>query len=75
MSSMLLDGHELHFYQWEGDVKEKLDKVRKNIDSLATTWSREEKDECVKETLSTFKDGGSLLSYIARPPGQRPPVK
>ncbi|KAM3567631.1 hypothetical protein VYU27_010228, partial [Nannochloropsis oceanica] len=75
MSSALLDGHELHFYQWEGsDVKEKLDAVRRSLDSMAAGWSREEKDECVGETKNTFTKGGSLLAYIARPPNQRPEV-
>lgn len=40
--------------QWEGDVKEKLDAVRKQLDAMAAQWSRQEKDECVQETKATF---------------------
>jgi hypothetical protein len=53
-------------------VKELLDRVRRSLDGLAGTWSREEKDACVHETQNTFSKGGALLSYIARPPGERP---
>ncbi len=55
-------------------MKEKLDTVRKSLDKMADAWSREEKDACVGETKATFTKGGALLSYIARPPGQRPQV-
>jgi len=54
-------------WQWEGDVKEKLDAVRKNIDAMAAKWTREQKDECIKETKATFVYGGSLLNYVAHP--------
>ena len=55
-------------------MKDKLDAVRQSLDKMASNWSREEKDECVGETKNTFTKGGSLLSYIARPPNQRPQV-
>lgn len=78
MSSMLLDSHELNFYQWkdnetgeEKDVKISLENVRKEMDTMAQEWTESQKAECVKETGNTFKYGGNLLSYIAREPSQR----
>lgn len=67
MAAMLLDGHELSFYQWDGDVKELLEAVRNSMDRMAAGWSAEEKQQCVDETPATFKYGGSLLTYIAGP--------
>jgi heme oxygenase (biliverdin-producing, ferredoxin) len=66
MAAMLLDGIELNFYKWDGDVKVMLDNVRKNLDVMANGWSQEQKDACVKETENTFRYGGSLLRYLAR---------
>lgn len=78
MASMLLDSHELNFYQWkdsqsgeEKDVKILLENVRKNMDVMAAQWDASQKEECVKETGNTFKCGGNLLSYIAKEPSQR----
>jgi heme oxygenase len=67
MSEVLLGGHTLRFYQWEGDVKVLLDNVRKDIDVLASTWSEDERQQCLDETAATFRYGGSLLSYISAP--------
>jgi len=70
MSDKLLDGRTLEFYQWErGDPKEELlPKLREQIDNMAGTWSREQKDACLAETAASFKGGGSLLRYLREPP-------
>lgn len=61
-----LDGHELAFYQWEGDLKEELlPSVRSKIDEIAEDWSREEKDKCLEETELSFKYSGSILRVLA----------
>lgn len=68
MSDKLLDSKTLNFYQWpEGDVKaELLPALRGKIDAMADAWTREEKDQCLDETATSFKYGGSLLKYISR---------
>ena len=67
MSDNLLNGHTLHFYQWEGEVKDLLDKTRIAIDTIAAGWNEVEKKECLEETMATFKYGGSLMSYMRGP--------
>jgi len=69
MSDKLLEGHTLEFYQWErGDPKEELlPALRLQIDNMADTWTREQKDACLAETAATFKGGGSLLTYLREP--------
>jgi len=70
MADKLLDGRTLEFYQWaRGDPKEELlPKLREQIDNMANTWSREQKDACLAETAASFKGGGSLLKYLREPP-------
>lgn len=45
-------------------TKEHLDGVRIEIDKMAVTWSVEEKEACLQETLSCFKYGSALMVYI-----------
>lgn len=40
-------------------------RVRKNINKVAETWTREEKDHCLAETELSFKYSGALLREIA----------
>merc|ERR1740136_283155 len=72
MSEKLLEGHTLEFYQWErGDPKEVLlPALRDQIDAMANSWTREQKDACLAETAATFKGGGSLLTYLREPQAQ-----
>lgn len=62
MSDLLLGGEVLSFYKWEGEVKELLDGVRRNIDTIAESWSEVEKKECCEETMACFRYGGGLMS-------------
>lgn len=39
VAGMLLGGTTLKFYQWEGDVTEHLDGVRRKINALAEGWT------------------------------------
>lgn len=70
MAEKLLDNRVLNFYQWpSGDVdKELLPGLRAKIDAMAASWTREQKDLCLSETAASFKQGGSLLQHISRPP-------
>lgn len=61
VSDMLLGGHELGFYEYEGDVSTLLDNVRVNLNELAEGWSREQKDHCLQETADAFKYSGVLM--------------
>lgn len=67
LADALLQGKTLAFYQWEGDVKELLEGVRRSIDQLAQGWSQEERQACMEETQSCFDFGGSLMSYMKAP--------
>jgi len=70
MSDKLLEGKTLKFYQWDGEVKELLEGVRKNIDKMAASWDAEQKQACLEETLACFKFGGGLMVYM-KPPALR----
>ena len=48
--------------------EELLPKLREQIDNMAGTWNREQKDACLAETAASFKGGGSLLRYLREPP-------
>ena len=67
IGNSLFDGEVLDFYKWEGDVKEYLEKTREKIDGMAKGWSEEEKQLCKEETSSTFRYGGSLMTYLREP--------
>ena len=76
MSDAVIDGHTLNFYKWDkGNVdKELLPALRKHIDNLAVTWTREQKDLCLAQTADSFKYGGALLQHISRPNAAAAPV-
>lgn len=48
-----------------------LDDTRVKIDGMAVTWTAEEKQACLEETLSCFMYGSSLMAYIRPPPVPR----
>lgn len=55
VAQMLLDGKDLQFYQYNGDVSELLDGVRASLNELAEHWTREQKDHCLRETQDAFR--------------------
>jgi hypothetical protein len=57
VAQMMLDGKELKFYQYNGDVNELLDGVRASLNELAEHWTREQKDHCLRETADAFQVG------------------
>ena len=65
VSKMALDNWMGDFYKWDGEVSQLVDTVRGKINAVADTWSREDKDSCLKETARTFKYSGSLLAELA----------
>lgn len=64
VASMLLDGKALEFYQWQGDVQELLEGVRKSINGLAEGWSAPQKQHCLEETEASFKYSGVIMRCI-----------
>lgn len=65
MSALLLDKKTLEFYKWDGDINEIKGRVKDDIEKMAASWTREEKDQCVDATAATFKYGGGLNSYLS----------
>ncbi|KAK9842217.1 hypothetical protein WJX81_001029 [Elliptochloris bilobata] len=70
VAGMLLDGRELEFYRYDGEVREKLDAVRERLNEVAEGWSREQKDRCLAETEKSFSYSGGLLRTIVVPAGE-----
>eukprot|EP00747_Dinoflagellata_sp_TGD_P164116 gnl/TRDRNA2_/TRDRNA2_183593_c0_seq1.p1 gnl/TRDRNA2_/TRDRNA2_183593_c0~~gnl/TRDRNA2_/TRDRNA2_183593_c0_seq1.p1 ORF type:complete len:358 (+),score=61.13 gnl/TRDRNA2_/TRDRNA2_183593_c0_seq1:55-1128(+) len=64
VSDNLLDGKKLDFYEYDGNMGELLENVRKSINAGADEWSREQKDHCLEETEKSFKYGGALLKCM-----------
>ncbi|KAJ4964020.1 hypothetical protein NE237_023959 [Protea cynaroides] len=51
----LLEGRELEFYKWEGDVQEMLKDVREKLNMLGEHWIRDEKNRCLREAKKSFR--------------------
>lgn len=66
MQDRLFGGHTFAFYEWDTDVKQILNKVRVVIDEVASSWSRDLKDECLKETSLAFGYSGTVLQNLAK---------
>ncbi|EFJ26293.1 hypothetical protein SELMODRAFT_97989 [Selaginella moellendorffii] len=60
----ILDGRELEFYKWKGELPKLLNAVRDKINRISEEWSREDKDRCLKETAKSFKYSGKILRKI-----------
>jgi len=67
MSDKLLDGKDLEFYQWDGDLAEMMAQVKADINRVAEGWSEEQRQHCLEETEKSFKMSGQLLQEIAKP--------
>ncbi|KAJ7565918.1 hypothetical protein O6H91_02G081000 [Diphasiastrum complanatum] len=64
VAQMILDGKELNFYKWDGELPELLATVKEKLNSIAENWTREEKDHCLEETRKSFKFSGDILRLI-----------
>lgn len=64
VAEKILDGRELEFYKWEGDLRQLLQNVREKLNEVANDWSREEKNHCLEETEKSFKYSGDILRLI-----------
>ncbi|XP_073155470.1 heme oxygenase 1, chloroplastic-like [Henckelia pumila] len=64
VSQKTLNGKELEFYAWKGDLSQLLQDVRDKLNNVAKSWTREEKNHCLEETEKSFKFSGSILHLI-----------
>eukprot|EP00252_Welwitschia_mirabilis_P000050 TRINITY_DN1002_c0_g1_i1.p1 TRINITY_DN1002_c0_g1~~TRINITY_DN1002_c0_g1_i1.p1 ORF type:complete len:284 (-),score=54.97 TRINITY_DN1002_c0_g1_i1:368-1219(-) len=64
VAEKILNGKELEFYKWDGDLKELLNCVRDKLNKVAKDWSRQEKNHCLDETQKSFENSGKLLRLI-----------
>ncbi|KAF8410028.1 hypothetical protein HHK36_002548 [Tetracentron sinense] len=64
VSEMLLEGRELEFYRWEGDVTVLWKDVREKLNKLGEHWSRDEKNRCLREATKSFRFLGQIVRLI-----------
>lgn len=64
VAQMILDSKSLNFYEYEGDVTNHLDAVRRSINNLSEGWTREQKDHCLAATESSFSYSGAIMRCI-----------
>ncbi|XP_072971139.1 probable inactive heme oxygenase 2, chloroplastic [Typha angustifolia] len=60
----LLEGKELEFYKWDGDVQVLLKDVREKLNKLGEHWTREEKNKCLREAAKSFRFSGQIIRLI-----------
>ncbi|BBN14330.1 protein MpHY1 [Marchantia polymorpha subsp. ruderalis] len=60
----VLEGKELEFYKWEGDLSTTLAAVKEKLNKVAEEWTRDQKNHCLEETELSFKYSGKLLRLI-----------
>ncbi|KAL3623986.1 Heme oxygenase 1 [Castilleja foliolosa] len=64
VAETILNGKELEFYRWDGDLSQLLQNVRDKLNIVAENWTRDEKDHCLEETEKSFKFSGDILRLI-----------
>ncbi|XP_028118566.1 heme oxygenase 1, chloroplastic-like isoform X1 [Camellia sinensis] len=64
VAEKILNNKELEFYKWNGNLSQLLQNVREKLNSVAESWTREEKDHCLGETEKSFKFSGDILRLI-----------
>ncbi|XP_042494171.1 probable inactive heme oxygenase 2, chloroplastic [Macadamia integrifolia] len=64
VSEKLLEGRELEFFKWDGDVQEMLKDVRETLNKLGEHWIRDEKNRCLREAKKSFQFLGHIIRLI-----------
>ncbi|CAH8389556.1 unnamed protein product [Eruca vesicaria subsp. sativa] len=64
VAEKILDGRELEFYKWDGELSKLLQNVREKLNKVAEEWTRDEKNHCLEETDKSFKYSGEILRLI-----------
>ncbi|KAK9055093.1 hypothetical protein SSX86_026173 [Deinandra increscens subsp. villosa] len=64
VAAKILNGKELEFYKWDGDLSQLLQNVREKLNMVAENWTRDEKNHCLQETEKSFKFNGDILHLI-----------
>ncbi|XP_020155624.3 heme oxygenase 1, chloroplastic [Aegilops tauschii subsp. strangulata] len=54
IADKILNKKELEFYKWEGTLSELLQNVRTKLNQVASSWTREQKNRCLEETVTSF---------------------
>ncbi|KAG9450955.1 hypothetical protein H6P81_010920 [Aristolochia fimbriata] len=64
VSEKILEGRDLEFSKWEGDVSELLKDMRGKLNKLGDHWTRDEKNKCLREAAKSFKFSGQIVRLI-----------
>ncbi|KAI3801854.1 hypothetical protein L1987_29971 [Smallanthus sonchifolius] len=64
VATKILNGKELEFYKWDGDLSHLLQNVREKLNRVAENWTTDEKNRCLQETERSFKFNGDILHLI-----------
>ncbi|XP_071737220.1 heme oxygenase 1, chloroplastic-like [Rutidosis leptorrhynchoides] len=64
VAEKVINGKELEFYKWDGDLSQLLQNVRDKLNKVAEDWTRDEKDHCLEETEKSFNFSGEVLRLI-----------
>ncbi|KAH6757814.1 hypothetical protein C2S52_023279 [Perilla frutescens var. hirtella] len=60
----ILNGKELEFYKYQGELPQLLQNVRDKLNKIGEKWSREEKDRCLLEIHNSFNLGSDILRLV-----------
>eukprot|EP00249_Psilotum_nudum_P008866 c21563_g1_i1 orf=85-1038(+) len=64
VAEKILDGRELEFYKWDGNLQEMMAALKKKLNKVAKNWTRMEKNHCLQETGKSFQNSGKILRLI-----------
>ncbi|GAB4832865.1 Heme oxygenase 1 [Ancistrocladus abbreviatus] len=64
VAEKILNEKELEFYKWDDDLSQLLQNVKEKLNKVAESWTREEKNHCLKESEKSFKFSGNILRLI-----------
>jgi len=64
ISALLLDKKKLEFYKYDGNVNKIKGDIKKDIEKLAASWTKEQRQQCVDATAAAFMGGGSINSNL-----------
>ena len=66
VADKILNGAELDFYKYDGDLDAIKNKVKENIEAVAQTWSEQDRKRSVEQTPDAFSYSGALLKCITQ---------
>jgi heme oxygenase (biliverdin-producing, ferredoxin) len=66
VSKAVLDGAELAFYQYDGDLNSMKEALREEIEAIAGEWDEEEQARSVAQTREAFSYAGAMMRCITQ---------